>query len=67
MVFRDENKLDTNRLTLVGLVKAESPRSSVRRDRFESKSMLYVFFKTTGVVHYVEGYNCLKSIILEAN
>ena len=34
----------------------ESPRPVVRRDRFEPKSMLYVFFKTTDIVYlgYVE-------------
>ena len=55
----------------------ESLRTVVKRDRYEPKSMFYVFFKTTGVVHlgYVEKgetiagqyyeINCLKHIIRE--
>ena len=57
----------------------ESPRTVIRRDRFEPNIMFYVFFKTTGVVHlgYVEKgdtitgqyyeRNCLKPIIREIN
>ena len=58
----------------------ESPRIVVRHDMFEPKSMFYVFFKTTGVVHlgivekgshsitgqYYET-SCLKPIIREIN
>ena len=37
----------------------ESPRTVIRRDRFGPKSMFYVFFKTTSVVHlsYVQWRN----------
>ncbi|XP_004206904.1 histone-lysine N-methyltransferase SETMAR-like [Hydra vulgaris] len=57
----------------------ESPRTIVRCDRFQPKSMFYIFFKTTGVVHlgYVEkgdtitseNYlkNCLKPLLCELN
>ncbi|XP_065662665.1 histone-lysine N-methyltransferase SETMAR-like [Hydra vulgaris] len=57
----------------------ESPRTIVRCDRFQPKNMLYIFFKTTGVVHlgYVEKgdtiaseyyiKNCLKPLICEIN
>ena len=57
----------------------ESSKTVVRRDRFEPKSMFYVFLKTVGVVHlgyvekgdtitgqYYERY-CLKPIIHEIN
>ena len=47
----------------------ESPRTIVRRDMFEPKSMFYVFFKTTGVVHlgYVEKRDTITGQYYERN
>ncbi|XP_065642595.1 histone-lysine N-methyltransferase SETMAR-like [Hydra vulgaris] len=57
----------------------ESPRTIVRCDRFQPKNMFYIFFKTTGVVHfgYVEKGDtitskyyikkCLKPLICKIN
>jgi histone-lysine N-methyltransferase SETMAR len=61
------------------VAEGESPRTVVRRDRYEPKSMYSIFFKTTGLVHidvldksstitsnyYIE--NCLEPIKKELN
>ena len=61
------------------VAEGEYPRTVVRRDRYEPKSMFSIFFRTTGMVHidclkkgetissqyYIE--NCLEPIVNEIN